>query len=98
MRKLLQNQNQNQQQIDPYRVRDMLQLMDYSLDQYNPIREEVIQLIRDPETRQGNWDIITLMNSGFGSSTDNNALMFIARDIHNMVEARTGQLYPTAAP
>ena len=40
----------------------MLQLMDYSLAQYNPIREEVIKLIRNQEVREGNWDIITLMN------------------------------------
>ena len=48
-----------QEELDTNRIRDMLQLMKYSLAQYNPIRDEVIQLIRNQEAREGNWDIIT---------------------------------------
>ena len=52
--------------------------MDYSLAQYNPIREEVIRLIRNQEARRDNWDIITLMNRGFEGNMDSHALMTIA--------------------
>ena len=36
------------------------------------------------------------MNSGFSRNTDDNALMTIAAEICNIMEARTGQQYPTA--
>ena len=80
IRRLL-NSQQTPEDLDPYRIRDMLQLMDYSLDQYNPIRAEVIRLIQNPEARRGNLDIITLMSRGFGGPTDSNALMTIAAEI-----------------
>ena len=70
----------------------MLELMDYSLQQYTPIREGVIQLITDPEARRGHWDIITLMNSGFGRSTDDPTLVSLARDIHNLVARQLAEM------
>ena len=72
--------------------------MDYSLAQYNPIREEVIKLIRNQEARKGNWDIITLMNRGFGETMDDNDLKTIAAEIRNIMEARTIQQYPIIKP
>ena len=70
--------------------------MDYSLTQFNQIRAEVIKLTRNQEARKGNWDIITLMNRGFGGNTDDNALKTIAAEIHNIMKASTGQQYPMA--
>ena len=66
IRRLLNSQPPTPDFLYPYRIRDMLQLMDYSLEQYNPIRVEVIRLIQNQDTRRGNLDIITLMSRGFG--------------------------------
>ena len=62
---MIHNKTPTLEDQDPYRITDLLQLMDYSLTQYNQIRAEVIKLTRNQEARKGNWDIITLMSRGF---------------------------------
>merc|ERR1712208_15963 len=47
LRTIIDNKTPTLEDLDPYRITDLLQLMDYSLAQYNPIREEVIKLTRN---------------------------------------------------
>ena len=81
--------------LEHYRTRDLLQLMEYSLGQDNPVRAEVITLIQNTEAGRGNLDMITLMSRGFGGPTDSNALMALAAEIQHQMEMRSGIEYST---